>query len=154
MGGINNFIEIERNFSSNRKLINSSSDEVITQIISYSPTKSESLLEADSLPEFHIAQVGPVIIKQQGDTDTSKVLKYGAIDFSASNQGINDILAITEPSVSAFNNFSNVALEEGNYFVSSGELRVASVNNSAVLEAMPENAGFTFLKNPPCVQFL
>jgi len=152
--GINNFIEIERNFSSNRKLINSGSDEVITQIVSYSPTSSESILDAEGLPEFHIARVGPIILKRQGDNDGSEIRKLGAVDMSAGGDGIRNSLEVATPTVSAYNNFSNVALEEGNYYLATGQLRVASVNNSAVLEAMPENAGFTFLKNPPCVQFL
>merc|ERR1712147_363058 len=127
--GINNFIEIERNFCSNRKLINSSNDEVITQIISYSPTQRETILERGQLStDAHVANIGPIIRRQEPSDSSVKG--------------------------SAFDSFSNIALEESNYRVVGGKLEVAKVNYSPVLEAMPENAGFTFLKNPPCVQFL
>jgi len=148
---INNFLEVERNFYSNRKLISKMSDDVVTQLISFSPNKTYTYPEpaGTGLPEdFNcIRRIGPHIYKEGGP-----LRRMPHTDLTDLDNLYNDA---NTPSTRGLSEYASFCLEEACYPTSEiTSAKFAALNLGAVLEAMPENAGFTFLMNPPCVAFL
>jgi len=148
---INNFLEVERNFYSNRKLISKMSDDVVTQLVSFSPNKTYTYPEpasAGTPDDFNcIRRIGPHIKREGGS-----LRRMPHIDLTDLDNLYNDA---NTPSTRGLSEYASHCMEEASYPTSEiTSAKFAATNLGAVLEAMPENAGFTFLMNPPCVAFL
>jgi len=161
---INNYLEISRNFYSNRKLISTErvagrreafSDDIITQIVSFSPEKTRSIELSDNVL---YVKVGPHV-KKGNIQDWKKVGNKDPSDEDwADFEGLNWLFSPAD-----------LETDDGMYYVSNAEigpgwldgtlpkldkLECAEINNSNVLESLPSTGGYTFLKGPPCVIFM
>jgi len=177
---INNYLEISRNFYSNRKLVSTDmvagrkeafSDEIITQIVSFSPTRDRTL---EFSQEAMYANIGPHV-KRTSNTygandwrkvdyrDPSNTDSWGRLTYAPDDpRGCRSRVIMSPPEFETDDAMyfigNSTRWKYGNGGPSEEEttasLTVAAINNSSVLEAMPSSGGYTFLRGPPCVVFL
>jgi len=153
---VNNMLEIERPFYSNRKLITNlkstvpekglCSDEVVTQLLAISKERSQMVELRLSGSGAGNITVGPgYIVDSVGSTTGVDSLCKQAIPISTVyNPGAGQAI-ITTPALA----FTERIIENN----PSGKIYHRSYVTGPVLEALGSGAGCTFLQAPPCVIF-
>jgi hypothetical protein len=156
--GINNFLEVERPFYSNRKLISTrfpnrsnetttlnqmpSSDDVLTQFTALS--KNVDTDDIEVAPE-EIVRVGPCYAEPDGSARLKQVRRDADLLNAAGNI----------PDSESLNSVNPLSFQERSFTPTdnSTKIKVRRATACNVLEALGTGAGLTFLQAPPCVVF-
>merc|ERR1711871_980850 len=144
--GINNFLEVERPFYSNRKLISTRqpfrsttsaevpcSDDVFTQFIAISKDPTDFFTIAATSPDANYIRVGPCAIRSTNQTPIKPAFDNASFETDVS---------FTE---------RDFLIDED--YPGSDTLQVSTIVTGEVYEALGTGAGLTFLQAPPCVIF-
>jgi len=155
---INNFLEVERPFYSNRKLISTRhpftpsnltylpcSDDIFTQFVAISKsTNNENSEQFLSGTQY---RVGPCMIT--GNTFSHPMIPTYDIAPATITDDVNSLLLKNYPKLS-FKERTFIINED---YSSSTSFECTRIVTGEVLEALGTGAGLTFLQAPPCVIF-
>jgi len=156
---INNFLEVERPFYSNRKLISTRqpfrpttgaevpcSDDVFTQFIAISKDPTDFFTIAATSPDANYIRVGPCAIRSTNETPIKPAFDNASFETDVSLQ----TKLIYEPTDVSFTERDFLIDED---YPGSDTLQVSTIVTGEVYEALGTGAGLTFLQAPPCVIF-
>jgi len=156
---INNFLEVERPFYSNRKLISTRqpfrpttgaevpcSDDVFTQFIAISKDPTDFFTITATDPGANYIRVGPCAIRSTNQTPIKPAFDNASFETDTSLQ----TKLIYEPTDVSFTERDFLIDED---YPGSDTLQVSTIVTGEVYEALGTGAGLTFLQAPPCVIF-
>jgi hypothetical protein len=157
---INNFLEVERPFYSNRKLISTRqpfqptqesnslpcSDDIFTQFVAISKDSSDTISISIADPAATHVRVGPCLYV---GTETIPIIP--------TTNRVSGTLSLSQEATFIYNHpalsFKERDFIVNDSFPSSDNIPFSKIITGEVLEALGTGAGLTFLQAPPCVIF-